>query len=90
MDVFDASKTEDHKAGRLTNAEAAAEWLRDYFEDRGDAPLKIRDIEGAAQEADRWFSKGTFDRARELAGVGEGRHGEAQDDPRRGVRLASR
>jgi hypothetical protein len=31
--------------------------------------VKVRDLEAAAQEAARWFSKGSFERARELAGV---------------------
>lgn len=69
MDVFDASKIEDRKTGTLTNAESAREWLLSYFEQYHGAPQKIRDVETAAQEAGRWFSKGTFERARELAGV---------------------
>ncbi len=69
MDVFDASKIEDRKGGTLTNVESASEWLIAYFEEIGGAPQKIRDLESAAQEAGRWFSKGTFERARERAGV---------------------
>ena len=69
MDVFDASKIEDRKPGTLTNAESAREWLLGYFEQCHGAPQKIREVEAAAQKAGRWFSKGTFERARNLAGV---------------------
>lgn len=40
-----------------------------YFKDRGGEPAKVREVEAAAHEAGRYFSKGTFDRARERAGV---------------------
>jgi hypothetical protein len=67
MDVFDASKVDDRKSGTLTNAETAREWLVEHLADG--APRKVRDVESAAREDQRFYSKGTFDRARELAGV---------------------
>jgi hypothetical protein len=69
MDVFEASKIEERKPGTQTSVEAAREWLVTYFKDRGGEPQKVREIEAAAREAGRWFSKGTFERARERANV---------------------
>jgi AAA domain len=69
MDVFDASKVEERKAGTLTSIETAREWLVEYFKDRSGAPQKIREVEATAREAGRYFSKETFDRARERAGI---------------------
>jgi hypothetical protein len=60
---------EPRHPGTLTNAESAREWLLDFFEEYSGAPQTVRDVEAAAQEAGRWYTKGTFERARELAGV---------------------
>jgi hypothetical protein len=69
MDVFDASKTEERRSGKLTSAEQARDWLLDYFKSADGQPRKVRDVEAVAQRDGRWFSKGTFDRAREIAGI---------------------
>jgi hypothetical protein len=69
MDVFDASKLEERRSGTLTSAEAAREWLLAYLQPREGSPVKVGEVEAAAQENGRWFSKGTFARAREMAGV---------------------
>ncbi len=88
MDVFDASKVEDRKAGTLTNVESASEWLIAYCEEIGGGPQKIRDLESAAQVAGRWFSKGTFERARARLRRADASDG-SEGDTRRGVRLAT-
>ena len=69
MDVFEASKIEERKPGTQTNVEAAREWLVTYFKDRAGEPQKVRDVEATANEASRYYSKGTFERARERAGI---------------------
>jgi hypothetical protein len=69
MDVFEASKIEERKPGTQTSVEAAREWLVTYFKDRGGEPQKVREVEAAAHEAARYYSKGTFERARDRAGV---------------------
>ena len=44
-------------------------WLLEYIEPCGPTPVKVRDVEAAAKEAGRWFSKGAFERARGLAAI---------------------
>lgn len=44
-------------------------WLLGYIEPCGPTPVKVRDVEAAAKEAGRWFSKGAFERARGLAAI---------------------
>jgi hypothetical protein len=69
MDVFEASKIEERKPGTQISVEAARAWLVTHFKDRGGEPQKVREVEAAALEAGRYFSKGTFGRARERASV---------------------
>jgi hypothetical protein len=69
MDVFDASKTEERRSGKLTSADQARDWLVEYFKSAEGQPRKVREVEATAQRDGRWFSKGTFERARDMASV---------------------
>lgn len=89
MDVFDASKIEERKPGTQTNVEAAREWLVTYFKDRAGEPQKVREVGAAANEAGRSYSKATFERARERAGIETLSKGAAAGDHGRGVQLVT-
>ena len=53
----------------LWNAEQAADFCRSWFEARDYAPAKVADLDRAAVAADAYFSRSTFARGREMAGV---------------------
>lgn len=70
-DVFEASKKELNRSGKLTSAEDSATFITQWLEETGigDGPFKARELDEAAREAGRHYSNGTFGRARELAGI---------------------
>jgi hypothetical protein len=65
-DVYEASRNETKGSGR-TGVDVAAEFIREYLRDGRVA--KVSALEEAAQAAEVYFSKGTFDRARNTAGL---------------------
>jgi hypothetical protein len=66
-DVYEVAKTEEKGSGRA-GYEQAAEFCINYIVKNGPYVTTV-DLEGAASQAGLYFSKGTFDRGRKLAGV---------------------
>lgn len=75
-DIFDAAKY-DERGSKRTGVQEATEFILDYFRVHGqpakDNPnlrlVRSSNLEDEAQKAGVWFSKGTFGRARDTAGV---------------------
>jgi KaiC/GvpD/RAD55 family RecA-like ATPase len=70
MDVFRISKKDEGGSGEAGYM-VAATFIREYIVKAGRVgqPVKIADIEREAQVKGVYFSKGTFDRARKVAGL---------------------
>ena len=70
MDVFKISKKDESGTG-AAGYMIAAQFIREYIVKAGmvGQPVKIADIEREAQVQSVYFSKGTFDRARKVAGL---------------------
>jgi hypothetical protein len=64
-DVYNASRAEEKGSG-ATGVAIAAEWIREHVAGR---VIKVADLEATAQEAEVWFSRSTFKRARDEAGL---------------------
>jgi hypothetical protein len=75
-DIFDAAKY-DERGSKRTGVQEATDFTLDYFRVHGrpvkDNPslrlARASTLEEEAQKAGVWFSKGTFARARDAAGV---------------------
>jgi hypothetical protein len=75
-DIFDAAKF-DERGSKRTGIQEATEFIVDYFRVHGRAAkgnpslrlARTSALEEEAQKAGLWFSKGTFGRARDAAGV---------------------
>jgi hypothetical protein len=65
-DVYNASRDEKKGSGR-TGVEIVAAFIHEHLKDG--QIMKLADLEEAARAAEVWFSKGTFERARNMAGL---------------------
>jgi hypothetical protein len=66
-EVYNASRLEGRGSG-ITGVDHAAQFIREYMEQHQQV-AKISELEEAARAADRYYSKGTFERARKAAGL---------------------